>query len=339
MRKFYSIIFLLSLLQLSCSPQIAKGGKPENIFKAEVTHEVSRDLSSYDMLFVPRSLVQDGKELGYFRSVMSHKQIDRLIDLEPGEPVNPREVTIALSNEGLDSQYLVLEEIIIFGQRNYLQWNLTDPINDELFFSSRIQVNRKKPLEASDGLRHSLIDYLDENSQKISGKSKEERKYNAMRFGIHSFTSLVNASTDLGYTTHFGLGLGLFGEYRFSQPLALKLSFNGSWTGPNDYKYDTTMIYTAPLHLKWYLTNSLEIHAGPQVNYISVPEALNSSLGDLIQEKNLGWDLSFGVSYKWNERYMLMLTYSRGMNEVGKIDVGGSDLQLETFSLGFGFKF
>ena len=339
MRKLYSIIFL-SIFIASCAPKLKKNGRYSTSLKAEVTHKVSRDLNSYNMLFVPPLMAEFGKDIGYFNSVMTHNQVDLLLDLEPNDTVNHRELSDALREEGLNDKYLVLEEVRVHSLRNMHQWNLTDPVNNEVLFSSRIQLNQNSIVAAFGAVGNSLIDYLDENSQKVSGKIKEERIFPEMKFGYNMIVSVVNPSTNAQLKS--GIGLSIFGEYRFSKPLALQLGFNGSWTDQNQYSDTSTMILAAPLHLKWYLTNSFDIHAGPQLNYITDPEAFSLNGKNLINEKKLGWDMSFGIGYNWGDVLVVNFDYTKGISELGKVTRGGVEgpsLKLETFTLGLGIKF
>lgn len=341
MRKLYSIIFL-SFFIASCSPKLGDNGRYETSLEAEVTHKVSKDLNSHNMLFVPEFMAKFGKDIGYFNSVMTHDQVDQLLDLEANDTIDPLELSDALIEEGLDDKYLVLEVVGVNSLRTGYQWNLTDPVRGELLFSSWIQLNQNDPKAAFGAVGNSLIDYLDENAQKVPGKIREERIFPELKYGYNTTMSVVSPST----TSHtkFGLGLEVYGEYRFAQLLAVELGLNYSVIIPFQQNDTSTMIFGVPLHLKWYLTNSFDIHAGPKLNYVFDPNAFSGHRLDVIDENKVAWDLLFGLGYNWGDRVVVKFDYSKGMSELGKNPVSGGregalPLKLDTFSLGMGLKF
>lgn len=343
MRKFYSITFF-SLFLISCSPKISKTVNPQTDFQAEVTHEVSRDLSSYNTLFVPIGLVETGEELGYFNTVIPLHLIDRIIDVEPGQSVNPHQLADALNTEGIDNQYLVLEQVRTLGQRSSFQWNLTDPVNEELLFSSRMQWDFLSYLQVEDALTNSLKEYLDENSKRIMDPGQEEQVETGMSYGIYTHTDVINfpATGDI----QSAIGIGFMGEYRFNKPLALELGFDSSYLiNAHHNTTNYTMAFGVPLHFKWYLTDSFNIHAGPRLNYVLDPNKIGANV--LVEEddrKKFNWDLSFGLGYKLNNLGTLKLGFAKGMSDIGEKITSWHPresvrLKYDTYSLGLEFKF
>lgn len=342
MRKFYCIIFF-SLFLVSCSPKLQKNGRYETPLEAEVTHTVSRDLNSYNLIFVPLGMAEMSKDFGYFNSVMTHTQVDKLLELEATEPINPQVLSGALRERGLDHKFLVLEEVEEESLRTVYQWNLLDTEKDELLFSSRIQVNQRGTNDAVGALGNSLLDYLEENAQKVSGKIKEERIFPYFKVGYNSLFSLVNSSSN--QKAKFGIGLGLYGEYRFVRPLALEIGLNSIVAAPFRNCNKSTLMVGAPLRLKWYPINSFDFHLGPQVNYIDNPKVFNEYGIGLIDKNKVTWDMTFGIGFNWADFIAMSFDYSRGITEIGKDGVqwqgstAGKPIKLDTFTFGFGLKF
>lgn len=343
MRNLYCLLPLIIMLT-SCTPRIMENGRYETSLEANVVHMVPKDLNSYDMLIVPAYETEVGKDLGYFPHVMTHNQVDELLDLEPNDSVNPRQLSEVLKEEGISNKYLVLEYVMKSGLRDVFQLNLADPLNDEVLFSAWAQLNQHRFKEVFGALGNSLIDYLAANSKKLDADPQEvlvKRPFPAFTAGFNPLFSVLNPSSK--EKAKFAMGLEVFGEYRVARPLAIELGLSYSLVAPFSSIKNRTMIAGAPIFIKWYTSNSFDIHLGPQLNYYNEPEYFAGKETGLINENKLVWDVLFGIGYNWENILVVNLDYSKGMSELGKepylVGESGPSLKLETFSLGLGIKF
>src|SRR5690554_5847275 len=110
MRTSLYLLFICMLFA-SCAPKM-KDGFFQTEITAETTHNVPTDLRSYELLFVPPFMDDFGRDLGHFKSVMTHTQVNKLLDLAPNDTIDPYEISSALEAAGLEHEYLVLENSI-----------------------------------------------------------------------------------------------------------------------------------------------------------------------------------------------------------------------------------
>ena len=143
-----------------------------------------------------------------------------------------------------------------------------------------------------------------------------------------------------------GFHAGLFAEIRFSkiaiQPEVYYSSNGGTWkTSTNNLTvdHDFNLEYVSvPLMIKYYLTNSLAIEAGPQAGFLTNSDMKFSDL-DPESTKFNDFDFSVNVGLSLNLPFHLMISarYNAGLTNV--VDHPDVDWKNRVMQLSLGYRF
>lgn len=143
-----------------------------------------------------------------------------------------------------------------------------------------------------------------------------------------------------------GYHVGLFAELRFNkiaiQPEVYYSSEGGKWktsfentTVEHDFNLDYVNV---PLMIKYYLTNSLAIEAGPQAGFLTSSKMSFSDLDpDSTKFNDFNFSVNVGLSLNLPLNLMLSARYNAGLTNV--IDDPNVDWKNRVMQLSLGYKF
>jgi len=143
-----------------------------------------------------------------------------------------------------------------------------------------------------------------------------------------------------------GFHAGLFAEIRFNkiaiQPEVYYSSSGGTWkTSVNNVTvdHDFNLEYVnVPLMIKYYLTNSLAIEAGPQAGFLTDSDMKFSDLDpDSTKFNDFDFSVNIGLSLNLPFHLMISARYNAGLTNV--VDHPDVDWKNRVMQLSLGYKF
>ncbi len=164
--------------------------------------------------------------------------------------------------------------------------------------------------------------------------------YNNAKLEGKSFSAFHDNNSINGYH------VGLFTEIRFNkfaiQPEVYYSSEGGKWKASLDnatIEHDFNLDYVnVPLMLKYYLTNSLAIEAGPQAGFLTASKMSFSDLDpDSPKFNDFNFSVNVGLSLNLPLNLMLSARYNAGLTDV--TDHPEVDWKNRVMQLSLGYKF
>jgi len=131
-----------------------------------------------------------------------------------------------------------------------------------------------------------------------------------------------------------GFNVGAFAEFDVSEKFSVQpeLVYTSSSIEDNSYN-----LFNVNVMAKYNVVDKLDVLAGPQIGFASgdIPDTLDDAFGDDFSSLNL--QLAVGLAYDITENIFAQARYGFMLND--HLDVDGGEAQVNSFSVGVGYKF
>jgi len=168
------------------------------------------------------------------------------------------------------------------------------------------------------------------------------------RFGIKGGLNFPNSSGDFHENeTLIGYQVGIFSEIKTDEKFGIQPEILYSTHGVKNkfvkdgiaYDNDVKLSYlNLPILAKYFITQGLNVQAGPQIGFLMHAEENNLNITDHV--KTIDFGLNFGIGYNFLQDCSVDLRYNLGLLNALNFHVGDVNYTIKNnmFSLALGYK-
>lgn len=160
------------------------------------------------------------------------------------------------------------------------------------------------------------------------------------KFGVKGGLNIASL-TNLSYTKSLvGFNIGGFAEIKLNEKFAIQpeLLYSGQGAKYIDGTKSNLNYVNVPIMAKYFITEELNIEAGPQVGFLMSAKEDGTDIKDLVKSTDFGVNL--GAGYDITKNIGLNLRYCLGLSGVDKeILAGNKSSKNSVIQLSVGYKF